>query len=132
MPNFTVKHLKIFFLLVSIHSLFVGLGLILIPSHFFIEFGYNEIGENFFRVQGGTFHLVMVAAYLLAAVDPAKNRIMVIFSIIAKTMATIFLFAYFLLFDSIIVVLLSGIVDLGMGVIIYLLAKISGLFNDRN
>lgn len=129
MPNFTVKHLKIFLFLVALHSLFVGMGLILIHSHIFVEFGYNEIGENFFRAQGGVFHLVMVAAYTLAALNPVKNKIMVLFSVIAKMMATIFLLIYFVFFDSIIVVVLSGLGDFIMGIIIYFLGKTTGLFD---
>lgn len=127
--NFSVKHLKIFLYLVALHSFFVGLGLIFIPSHFFVEFGYHEISENFFRAQGGVFHLVMVVAYSLAAINPSINKPLVKFSIIAKLIATFFLVYYYLFIDNIIVVLLSGLGDFAMGVLILFLAKQTGLFN---
>lgn len=101
------------------------------PSGYFVEFGYHTISENFFRAQGGIFHIVMAAAYLTAAADPIKNKIMVKFSISAKLIATIFLLGYFFFFDQILVILLSGIGDFAMGAIIFFLAKQSGLFYGR-
>ncbi len=115
--------------MVALHSLFVGIALMFLPAKYFVNFGYNEINENFFRAQGGIFHIVMVTAYLIAARDPIKNKIMVRFSFIAKMIATIFLIGYFLLVDSIFVVLLSGIGDFAMGAIIYFMAKENGALN---
>lgn len=130
--NYTVKHLKILLFLVALHSFFVGLGLIFIPSHFFVEIGYHQICENFFRAQGGVFHLVMVVAYSFAALNPIVNKPMVKFSIIAKFIATFFLIFYFLFVENIIVVLLSGLGDFAMGGLILFLAKRIGLFNAGN
>ena len=102
-----------------------------LPANLFVDFGYNEISENFFRAQGGIFHIVMATAYLIAARNPVNNQIMVRFSFIAKMIATIFLFGYFVLIQPILVVLLSGIGDFAMGAIIYYLAKQTGLFYGR-
>jgi hypothetical protein len=118
-----ISHLKTFLFLVALHSFFVGIGLIAIPAKLFLEFGYNPITENFFRAQGGVFHLVMVVAYLFAMRDPIQNKMMVLFSITAKFIATIFLFTYFIFSEQIIVILLSGIGDLAMGLIILYLSK---------
>ncbi len=126
-----ISHLKIFLFLVALHSFFVGIGLIAIPANLFLEFGYNPITENFFRAQGGVFHLVMVVAYLFALRDPVQNKIMVLFSITAKFIATIFLATYFIFSEHIIVVLLSGIGDFVMGAIILFLSIKLNLFNGR-
>ena len=129
--NYTVNHLKIFLLLVAVHSFFVALGLIFIPAEYFIEFGYNPITENFFRAQGGVFHLVMVAAYLIAMQDPYTNKVMVKFSIIAKTIAVVFLFSYFVFVERNLVILLSGVGDLIMALIILFLSYKIKLFDGR-
>ena len=47
----------------------------------------QPVGEPFFVAQGGVFHLVMAAAYLLAARDPARQRGLVDFSILVKLAA---------------------------------------------
>lgn len=120
--EFKEKHLSIFLYLVALHSLAVGVALIAAPAPLFEEFGYNRITENFFRAQGGVFHLVMVAAYFMAGFSPNERYSLVKFSIIAKFMAVIFLFFYFFTVDGIVVVLLSGVGDFIMGVVILILS----------
>lgn len=118
------KYLKYFLILVSLHSLAVGAGLIILPGEMMKDFGYGTIDENFFRVQGGVFHIVMVVAYMMAALKLEKNGCMTKFAIIAKFMAAVFLFAYYFFVDPIIVVLLSGVGDLLMAVIILYLYQL--------
>lgn len=125
-----LSHLKIFFFLVALHSFFVGIGLIVLPAELFESFGYNAINENFFRAQGGVFHLVMVVAYILAMKEPERNKIIVLFSITTKFIAAVFLFAYFLFVDGIIVVILSGVGDLLMALIIVYLSSKLNLFKN--
>lgn len=115
------KILKIFLYLIAAHSFLVGVNLLYFSSDLLQTFGFNALNEPFFKFQGGVFHLVMVAAYLLAAIDPVKNKMIVLFSIIAKLMATIFLFAYYFFYDTSIIVLLSAIGDLIMGIVIFYL-----------
>ena len=115
------KYLKIFLYLVALHSFIVGVNLLYFSSDLLQSFGFSALNEPFFKFQGGVFHLVMVVAYSLAAVNPVKNKMIVIFSIIAKFMATIFLLVYYSFYDTSFIVLLSGISDLIMGVIIYYL-----------
>lgn len=119
---FKQKHLSIFLYLVALHSFVVGIALIASPDWLFEELGYNQINENFFKAQGGVFHLVMVVAYFMAAGSPRERNTLVKFSITAKFLAVIFLLIYFLLVDGILVVLLSGIGDLIMGIIIWYLS----------
>ncbi len=117
------KYLSIFLWLVTIHSLFVGVGLILLPDSFLDFFGYNECTERFFPSQGGVFHIAMAVGYAMAAFNLKRYECLIIFSIVVKFMATIFLFTYFIFVSSIWLVLLSGISDFLMGSIILLLYR---------
>lgn len=113
--------IRIFLVLVAIHSFIVGINLISFPSEWMQQFGFNAITENFFKVQGGVFHIVMTVAYLLAAWKPVENRIMIIFAITAKFIATLFLISYYFVMGSIVTILLSAISDFAMGIILLFL-----------
>jgi hypothetical protein len=115
--------LRIFLILVAIHSIVVGLCLIASPVSMIEWLGF-PMKEKFFAVQGGVFHLVVSVAYLMAARDIIGGKNLVIFSILAKLIATIFLFTYYIAINPILLVLLSGIGDMIMGIIIYLLYKL--------
>lgn len=104
--------------LIAFHSFAVGVALILIPPDLMQYFGYNLINERFFSLQGGVFHIVMSVCYFLAALKLEKFKGLIILSITAKFIATIFLTSYFIIFEQIKVVLLSGIVDYLMGMAI--------------
>jgi hypothetical protein len=118
------KKLSIFLWLVALHSLSVGIGLILIPDSFLEFLGYGTCGERFFRSQGGVFHIAMAIGYSMAAYNSKRFECLVIFSIIVKIVATTFLFSYSVLINSLAVIILSGISDFLMGIIIlYLYIK---------
>ncbi|MBI9073211.1 MAG: hypothetical protein JEY94_16530 [Melioribacteraceae bacterium] len=87
--------LKYFLFLIAFQSLAIGLFLMFFPPELMRLLGFPIIFENFFKVQGGVFHLIMVAAYVMASADPCKNSIMVVFSIITKVTSVIFLVIYF-------------------------------------
>ena len=112
-----------FMWLVAFHSFSTGLGLILLPAAWFEKLGYHMITERFFAVQGGVFHIVMCVGYLMAA--SAKERFpgVVYLSVTAKMTATFFLLTYSFFVEWIPVVFASGIFDLLMGIIIYILYK---------
>ena len=114
----SLKLLKIFLILVTLHSFCVGLGLILIPLDYFELFGFYEYSGNFFKIQAGVFHIVMCGAYALAANDPVGNRIMIRFSIFAKMIATVFLISYAVFIDMAWMVLASGVFDFVMGLLL--------------
>jgi len=97
--------------LVAAHSAGVGLGLILHPASILSQAGYAPVSEPFFPVQGGVFHLVMALGYSIAAVDPLRHRSLVIFAILVKCVATVFLVVYWLAAGHLLVVLASGIMD---------------------
>lgn len=119
----TKTHLSVFLWLIAAHSFIVGVNLMLFPSHLMEIFGFYRISENFFKVQGGVFHLVMTVAYAFAAVNPLRNQILIVFAITAKIMATIFLLLYYTFVNPIAVVLLSGIADLGVGLVLWVLYR---------
>lgn len=127
------RRLSLILILVAIHSISVGIGLIVRPAELMQIFGFGKCYERFFPTQGGVFHIVMAVGYLMAAYNVDQYRCLTIFSIIVKMMATIFLFAYFIVVEQIWLVLVSGISDCLMGIVIYL-ALLSYLksFNKQN
>ena len=110
--------LRLFLVLVAIHSTLVGICLIVSPVSFIEYLGF-PMKEKFYAVQGGVFLLVVSVAYLMAAKDIKAGKNLVEFSFIAKFMATVFLFTYYFAVNPIFLVLFSGLGDLIMGLIIY-------------
>ena len=106
--------------LIALHSFIVGIGLIVMPPHLMEFLGFNSCGDRFFQCQGGLFHIVMAVAYSLAALKTSKFECLILFSIIVKFSATIFLFIYYFFAAQIWMVLLSGITDCLMGIVILL------------
>jgi len=124
MKNYTADTLmRIFLYLVALHSFLVGLLLMLLPPDIMTLFGYALVNERFFQIQAGVFHLVMVLAYLMAASDPARRQILVIFIYRVKFLATVFLFSYALFVQSSLTIIGSGLGDLIMGAIVLFLHR---------
>lgn len=115
------KLLSIFLWLVAVHSFLVGVGLIILPDSLINFFGFNKCTERFFPSQGGVFHIAMAVGYAMAAFDLRKYDCLIIFSIIVKFLATVFLFIYFFFVSSIWLVIFSGVSDFLMGLIILIL-----------
>lgn len=105
------KRLSLVLWLVALHSVFVGIGLIIQIPAVMQFFGYGPCGEHFFPAQGGTFHVIMAIGYAMAAYDPEGFKCLAIFSIIVKAAATLFLLVYYFIFEQIWSVLVSGIGD---------------------
>ena len=103
-----------------VHSTVVALLLMFMPADSLNFFGYSEYQGRFFQVQGGVFHLVMAVAYLIAAIKTDNSSLIIIFIIIAKTIATVFLLLYFFLDEHIWVLLPSAAGDGAMAVLLYL------------
>ena len=115
------KWLSIILYLVSIHSFFVGIGLIFMPGSLMKFFGFEIPVEKFFPVQGGIFHIVMCVIYALAASNIKRNSELIFVTIIAKFMATFFLLIYYIFVDNVWMVLSSAIADCLMGIAILIL-----------
>jgi hypothetical protein len=118
------KILSVFLWLVALHSFIVGIGLIILPSSVFELLGFELTFDRFFSTQGGVFHIAMSVGYAIAAYDKIKFRQIILFSIIVKFIATVFLITYFLFITSQWLVILSGISDLLMGVSILYLYRV--------
>ena len=118
MTSNTLKLLRIFLVLIAIHSFCVGLGLVFIPLNLYELFGFHGYGGNFFKIQAGIFHIVMCLAYLWAALDPVRNMILIRFAILAKMIATGFLLSYAVFIDMIWTVMASGGLDFLMGLVL--------------
>lgn len=114
------KVLKIFLYLISIHSVVVGLCLIVLPKEIFQLLGII-VSNRFFPTQGGVFHILMAVVYYNAAQRIGKDSIFINLTIFIKFTATVFLFVYYFMVESIIIVLLSGIGDLVMCAVVYVI-----------
>ena len=113
--------LTVLLYLISLHSFCVGLALIILPLSTLEFFGYEGYAGNFFKAQGGVFHIVMSIIYLVAARDVDKNRILIYLTLTAKFIATVFLLGYYMIFEQIWMVLVSGIGDFLMGICVLML-----------
>lgn len=126
------KLLSVFLLLVTFHSIVVGLGLILLPSSIFQYLGFNPTFDRFFSTQGGVFHIAMSFCYGLAAINTKKFEYLIVFTIIVKFIATIFLTAYYFLITDNLIIILSGVTDFLTAFIVIMLYKKLRRFNYFN
>lgn len=126
------KYLSIFLWLVAIHSISVGIGLLIIPPSFLGYFGLIDYKESFFQAQGGVFHLAVSIAYCMAAAAPRRSIQLITFIISLKLFAFVFLAIYFLFVLHSWLILLSAAADGLMGVIILMLFKLSKINEGSN
>lgn len=110
--------LQIILILVCLHSFMVGVGLIFMPGKLMPFFGLAVPVEKFFQVQGGIFHIVMAIAYFIAALWYDRNKGLILFIILSKFLATVFLFSFYFLVEMAWIILFSGIADCLMGLAI--------------
>lgn len=115
-----VRRLAILLWLVALHSFCVGILMILRPAPLMEMAGFAMNAEPFFTVQNGVFHIVLAIGYILAAAPEFRHRSLVVFTIVIKSMAAIFLFTYYFGFDARSVILLSGIGDGAMALAVFL------------
>lgn len=123
MNHKTDKLLTVFLWLVALHSFLVGIGLIVLPASVFEFLGYKTTFDRFFSTQGGVFHIVMAVGYAMAGYDKKRFECLIIFSIIVKFIATVFLIIYFIIISQQLLIILSGISDFLMGLIIIFLYR---------
>ena len=82
------------------------------------HFGFAVAVEKFFPVQGGVFHIVMAVVYSLAGYHKLRQESLILVSVIAKYMATLFLVTYALFVQAVWMVWISALGDLIMGSVI--------------
>jgi len=114
--------------LIACHSIGFGLALIVLPIKIIELFGF-QLYEKFFAVQGGVFHLIISAAYIMAAMKPEDSGRLIFLSCFTKFSATIFLFGYFFFEKQIFMVLVAGTGDLLMGLAILVVYGLYRKFN---
>lgn len=106
------KILSLILWLTALHSFVVGIGLIFIPDSLLEYLGFAACTDHFFHVQGGVFHIAMSVCYSMSAYNLRKFESLIVFSIIVKLIATIFLFTYFIFIKQTFVILSSAVSDL--------------------
>jgi len=80
--------------------------------------GFQFVHERFFQVQAGVFHIILSISYVFPLLSYNNFKILIIFPIAVKILATLFLFIYYIYFDSILCVLLSGFGDCAMAALL--------------
>jgi hypothetical protein len=105
--------------LVALHSFCVGLFLVFAPGWGARFGGFGEVTPLFFPRQGGAFHLVAAAVYL---VEYFRYR-GVLLLVLTKAVAVFFLGAASLLTDVPWLVPLSGLSDAAMAVLVLALRR---------
>ena len=124
MKTFLFKHpakfLSMVLWLVTIHSITIGMALITQPAFLMEWSGFRSDDEPFFPAQGGVFHLLMAVAYSLGATDAQKYYLLIIFSVIVKAIATLFLFVYCFFIEFKWAIFYFGVADGIMGVTIFI------------
>lgn len=115
------KILVITLWLITLHSIGVGIGMILFPTNWIAYFDITPSDHRFFITQGGVFHIVMAVAYGMAASNVKVNVMLIKFSISAKFIATFFLLSYFIFVNQFGIIFLSAIGDFSMGLVLLLL-----------
>lgn len=113
------KFLSTVLCLVAVHSIAMGLALVAQPVALMELAGFSPECERFFPIQGGVFHLLMAVAYILGAINTQKYHTLIVFSIIVKVVATIFLLVYCFTVEFKWIILLFGILDGTMGLMIF-------------
>jgi prepilin signal peptidase PulO-like enzyme (type II secretory pathway) len=116
--------------LVSVHSFAVGIGLIFRPAQLMEWVGFAGNQDAFFPVQNGVFHIILAIGYALAAAHPARNRVLVQYTIVVKSLAALFLLLYYAVFDPRWVILVSGIGDGAIAVVVAMCQHVASIGVD--
>jgi hypothetical protein len=106
--------------LIAVHCIAIGLTLI-IQSTVLMEWsGFGSEYERFFPAQSGVFHLLMVVAYVMGALNSKRYHYLIIFSMIVKGFATTFLLIYCFMVEFKWTILIFGLVDGVVGAMIFI------------
>ena len=115
--------------LIAIHSICFGFALIVFPVNLIEIFGFR-LQEKFFADQGGVFHLIISAAYIMAAREPESSGRLIFLACLTKFTAAGFLVSYFLFENQIFMVFFSGVGDFLMGLAILLCYRLFIKYNN--
>jgi hypothetical protein len=104
-------------ILVALHSFAIGILLLWSPPWGFQLSGWDTVEPLFFPRQSGAFHIALAAGYLI---EHFRYR-GILLLLTAKVIATVFLFGSVIMGEHGWVVLFSGIADILMGIVVYLI-----------
>jgi hypothetical protein len=110
---------RLYVVLVALHSLAIGFGLVFMTDFAMRFAGWGEPEPAFFPRQGGAFHFVVAAGYLI---EYFRHRTVTLM-ITAKSIAFVFLIGVTIVSDVPWAVPFSGIADGAMGLLAYLLHR---------
>jgi hypothetical protein len=115
----TETHERILIILIALHSIIVGVMLLVFPE-WAVEFaGWSGADPIFFIRQAGAFHFVLAAGYL---VEYSRTQTITLL-LIAKTTAFVFLVGGSVLSDTPWSVWFSGIADGAMALVAFLVHR---------
>ncbi len=116
----TEKHEHLLVILIALHSAIVGIMLLFFSEWSVAFAGWKGADPIFFVHQGGLFHIVLAAGYLIEYLRSRSVTLLVV----AKTCAFVFLIAEALIGDTPWVIPFSGLTDGAMGLLVYITHKI--------
>ena len=117
--HLTESHERALIILISLHSIIVGIMLMFF-AEWAVEFaGWNGAEPVFFIWQAGAFHFVLVTGYLVEYFRWRSISLL----LIAKTTAFVFLLGGSLLADTPWSVWFSGVADGAMALVAYLVHR---------
>ena len=115
------SHERLLVMLIALHSAIVGI-MLLFFSEWSISFaGWTNADPIFFVHQGGIFHIVLAAGYVI---EYRRDRGITLL-VVAKTCACIFLVTEALIGDTPWVIPFSGLTDGAMGLVVLLTHRIA-------
>ena len=109
---------RLVLIIIALHSLILGLGLILFPRALIPLFGFGVPAENFFFLQSGMFYCIMAIAYAMLGLWPERKEGLMLLTFFAKFLTTIFLLSFYFLSGGAWTLLLSALLDFIMGLAI--------------
>ena len=112
----TDNHERLLVMLIALHSAIVGI-MLLFFSEWSISFaGWSNADPLFFVHQGGIFHIVLAAGYVIEYRRDQGITLLVL----AKTCAFVFLITEALIGDTPWVIPFSGLTDGAMGLVVWI------------
>ena len=118
----TETHERLLVMLIALHSAIVGIMLLFFAEWSISFAGWTSADPIFFVHQGGIFHIVLAAGYVL---EYRRDRGITLL-VVAKTCACIFLVAEALIGDTPWVIPFSGLTDGAMGLVVWITQKMVG------
>jgi hypothetical protein len=115
--RFPVTSLSIVVFLVAVHSIILGIVLIAAPKWLLSVFEWSIVCDAFFLQQAGLFHILLGLVYLVEFFAHGGVGIL----LTAKSCAVVFLTIQYLWRIHEPAVLMSGLVDAGMALIVFIL-----------